>query len=134
MSQNAEILRRAIEHINQTGGPDWDLYDPELVWTMRPDTPAQGIHHGHDGLREGIESLRGVWNQMLMEIVEVIDVGDAVVVVLREHLRANSGVALELTEGWATWFRDGKLVRIEQHRNKEDALNAAGLSKAGLSE
>jgi ketosteroid isomerase-like protein len=127
MSQNAEILRRAIDHVNRTGEPDWDLYDPELVWTMRPDGPAHGIYHGLEGLREGIESLRGVWNQMLMEIVEVIESGDAVVVVLREHLRANSGVELEVTEGWANWIRDGKLVRIEQHRNKEEALKAAGL-------
>ena len=73
MSQeNVEILRRAIEHINQ-----------------------------------GIKSLRGVWNQMLMEIVEVIEGGGAVVVVLRERLRANSGVELEVTEGWATGSATG---------------------------
>jgi ketosteroid isomerase-like protein len=127
MSQNVEILRRAIDHLNETGEPDWDLYDPELVWTTRPDGPARITRHGLEGLREGIESLRGVWSQMRLEIVEVIESGDTVVVVLREYLRANSGVDLEVTEGWANWIRDGRLVRIEQHGSKEEALEAAGL-------
>jgi hypothetical protein len=32
MSQeNVEILRLAIDHLNETGEPDWDLYDPDLI-------------------------------------------------------------------------------------------------------
>ncbi len=130
MSQeNVEIVRRAVNHLNETGEPNWDLYDPELIWTMRPDGPAHITRHGLKGLREGVESLRGVWNQMLLEIVEVIESGDTVVVVLHEHLRANSGVELEVTEGWANWIRNGRLVRIEQYGSKEEALEAAGLSE-----
>jgi ketosteroid isomerase-like protein len=129
MSQNVEILRRAIDHLNETGEPDWDLYDPGLVWTTRPDGPAHITRQGLEGLREGIESLREAWSQMRLEIVEVIGGGDTVVVVLREHLQANSGVQLEVTEGWANWIRDGRIVRIEQYGSKEAALKAAGLSE-----
>jgi hypothetical protein len=32
MSQeNVEVVRRAIRHLNETGEPDWDLYDTDLV-------------------------------------------------------------------------------------------------------
>jgi ketosteroid isomerase-like protein len=130
MSQeNVEIIRRAIDQLNETGDPDWDLYDPELVWTMRPDGPAHITRHGLQGLREGIESLREVWSEIRLEIVEVIESGEIVVVVLSERLRAQSGVELEAVEAWANWFRDGKLVRIEQHGSKQEALEAVGLSE-----
>jgi hypothetical protein len=36
-------------------------------------------------------------------------------------------VELEVDEGWATWLRNGKITRIEQHGTKQEALEAAGL-------
>jgi hypothetical protein len=42
------------------------------------------------------------------------------------RLRGHSGVELETLEGWATWVRDGKITRIEQHADKQEALDAAG--------
>ena len=42
MSQeNVEIVRRALDRFSGTGEPVWDLYDADLVWTTRPDGPAQ---------------------------------------------------------------------------------------------
>jgi ketosteroid isomerase-like protein len=130
MSQeNVEILRRAIGCLNETGEPDWDLYDPDLVWTTRGDGPAHNTYRGIDGLRRGTASLREVWAEFNAEILEVIDAEDAVVSVLRWRLRAQSGIELEVVEGWVTWVRDGRIVRIEQHPGKPEALEAAGLSE-----
>ena len=128
MSQeNEEILRQAISHLNETGEPDWDLYDPDLVWISRGDGPAHNTYRGIDGLRQGTESLREVWADINAEILEVIAVADSVVSVLRWKLRAQSGVELEAVEGWVTWMRDGRISRIEQHPGKREALEAAGL-------
>jgi ketosteroid isomerase-like protein len=130
MSQeNVELLRRAIDHLNETGEPDWDLYDPDLVWTTRADGPAHNTYRGIDGLRRGTESLREVWAHFRAEILEVIDVADTVVSVLRWRLRAQSGVELEVVEGWVTRIREGRISRIEQHAGKREALEAAGLSE-----
>jgi ketosteroid isomerase-like protein len=126
--ENIEIVRQAIGHLNETGEPDWGLYDPELVWTTRGDAPAHMTYHGLDGLRRGIESMRSVWAEFKAEIEEVTAGDDRVVSVLRWQLRAQSGVELEEVEGWASWLRDGKIIRIEQHGSKEEALEAAGLS------
>jgi hypothetical protein len=101
MSQeNVEVLRQAISHLNETGEPDWDLYDPDLVWTTRADGPAHNTYRGIDGLRRGTESLREVWTKFNAEIVEMVDGTDSVVAVLRWRLRAQSGVELEVVEGW----------------------------------
>jgi hypothetical protein len=32
-----------------------------------------------------------------------------------------------VVEGWVTWIRDGRIIRIEQYGSKEEALEAAGL-------
>jgi ketosteroid isomerase-like protein len=129
MSQeNVEVVRRAISHLNQTGEPDWDLYDPDLVWTTRGDAPAHNTYRGIKGLRRGTESLREVWAGFNAEFLELIEAGDAVVAVLRWKLRAQSGVELETVEGWVTWVRDGRISRIEQHPGKQEALEAVGLS------
>ena len=128
MSQeNVEIVRRAIDRLNETGEPDWDLYDADLVWTTRPDGPAHVTYRGLDGLRQGSRSMRQVWAKLHGEILEVVESGDVVVSVLRWDLRAHSGVELTEVEGWVTWIRDGKITRIEQHANKAEALEAAGL-------
>jgi ketosteroid isomerase-like protein len=130
MSQeNVEIVRRAISHLSETGEPDWELYDPDVVWTTRMDGPAHNIYRGIDGLRRGTESLREVWAEINAEILEVIDGGDTIVSVLRWRLRAQSGVELETVEGWVTGMRDGRISRIEQHAGKREALEAAGLSE-----
>jgi ketosteroid isomerase-like protein len=71
--------------------------------------------------------MRQVWAELQGEIVETIEAGDVVVSVIRWDLRSQSGVALDEIEGWVTWIRDGKITRIEQHADKAEALQAAGL-------
>src|SRR5262245_12679701 len=100
--ENVEVVRRALKCLSETGEPDWTLYDPDLVWTLRPDGPAQSTYRGLDGLRRGNESLREVWAELRGEILEIADSGDSVVSVTRWHLRGHSGVELDVVEGWVT--------------------------------
>jgi ketosteroid isomerase-like protein len=127
--ENIAIVRDAIRHLDETGEPDWELYDADLVWTSRPDGPAHVTYRGLEGLRQGLKSMRSVWAEFKPEVVEVTAARERVVSVIRWHLRARSGVELEEVEGWATWLRDGKITRIEQHGSKEEALEAAGISE-----
>jgi ketosteroid isomerase-like protein len=125
--ESVELVRRAVSRLSETGEPDWDLYDRDLVWTTRPDGPARYTYRGLDGLRRGNASMRGVWAELRGEILELVESADAIVAVIRWHLRSHSGVELDVVEGWATWIRDARIVRIEQYGSKEEALEAAGL-------
>jgi ketosteroid isomerase-like protein len=128
MSQeNVEVVRRALDHLSEAGQPDWDLYDADVVWTSRPDGPAHYTRRGLDGLRSGLESLREAWAEFQGEILETVASGDAVVAVIRWHLRGQGGIELEVVEGWANWVHAGKITRIEQYGSKAEALKAAGL-------
>ena len=50
-TENIAIVDRAIRHLNDTGEPDWQLYDPELVWTTRRD----GIEQ-HSSRQEALDA------------------------------------------------------------------------------
>jgi ketosteroid isomerase-like protein len=130
MSQeNVEVVRRAAEHFGETGDVAEECYDVDLEFTTRSDGPGQSVYHGIDGLRRAVQSFREVWATTEFEAQGFIEVGEVVVVPLLFHLRAQSGVELDVEEAWAYWVRNGKISRIEQHPNKVEALEAAGLSE-----
>jgi ketosteroid isomerase-like protein len=127
---NADIIRKAVEHFNRTGEAALQYYAPDVVFAGRPDLGDSLTVHGHDGLQRAFASFRNVWaGGIHLDVSEVIGSGDAHVVVLRVHVRGGkSGVELRFQEGWAVWLHGGKLTRIEQYGTKDEALEAAGLS------
>ena len=128
MSQeNVELVRRAIEYFGETGQVAVECYDPEIEFTTRSDGPGQTTYHGVDGLRRSVEDFREAWASTTFEAEEFIPKNDAVVVPLLFHLRAQSGVELDVEEAWVYWVRNGKIWRMEQHASKQEALEAAGL-------
>jgi hypothetical protein len=58
------------------------------------------------------------------ELVDVIDAGEQVIVVIRPASGA------ELTANLTT-FRDGKVIEMVSYETPEDALTAAGVSSSG---
>src|SRR3954453_17931979 len=126
---NVEVVRRVIEHVNDTGeaGP-LELYDPKVTFTTRGDIGGSDTFTGHAGLVRAVEMFGEAWAQTKARVIDVIEGDDVVVAVVSIELRSHAGVDLEVEEAWAYWLRDGKLVRIEQHGTREQAVDAAGLS------
>ena len=127
--ENVEIVRRAIDYFGETGEIPVECYDPGVEFTTRSDGPGQTTYHGIDGLRQSVESFQEAWASTRFEAQEFIEVEEAVIVSVLFHLRAQSGVELDVEEAWAYWVRDGKITRIEQHGTKPEALQSAGLSE-----
>jgi len=125
--QNLEAIRRLIEHFDRTGvfGPP-ELFDPEVTVKTRGDLSPL-TYTGHQGLEQMLASFQEVWDRIEPNVVELVDGDDVVVAVIRFALRSQSGVELEIEEGWGYWFRDDRIVRVEQHPTPRDALVAAGL-------
>jgi ketosteroid isomerase-like protein len=122
MSQpNVEIARRGFEAVMR-GDLDviGELLDPEVKW-HGGDPSAEGACGNRE---EALAFMRRARSRNpLGELVDVIDAGDRVVVVIRPahgaKLRAN-----------LTTFRDGKVIEMVAYANPEDALTAAGLPTA----
>jgi ketosteroid isomerase-like protein len=126
--ENVETLKRAMEHLNETGEPDFDLHDNDFVWRTRPADELFAQYRGAESLRRGHQALRGRWTGARIECVDVIGTGDVLVMIVRAHLEpSRDDDESEAIEGWACWLSHGKITRLEQYTSKDEALRAAGL-------
>jgi ketosteroid isomerase-like protein len=131
MSQeNVEVVRRALQRFKESGGEiASECYDPDVVFTTRPDGPALNTYRGIDGLRRGLKSVKEAWSTLDPEPGEFVDGAEVVVVPVLWHLRSRAGVEMDVEETWAYWLRDGRIYRVEQHGSMREALRSAGLEE-----
>jgi ketosteroid isomerase-like protein len=128
-AQNVEVVRRSYEAFSR-GDFDAALadYDPAVEWHMAEDEPDAQVHRGHDGIRRMVVAWAAPWTNRFERAVrplEFIDRGDWVVVPLGGRLRGkHSGVEVEMEETQAALVRDGRIVRVEEFRTTEEALEA----------
>jgi ketosteroid isomerase-like protein len=107
--------------------------DPEIVWEIEPTAPgARTIYQGVDGVMKFFDLIHESFEPVRQVPERFIDCGDRVLVFLRSEARART-TGLELNEEWAHLLtaRDGKAVRVQQFRNRDEALEAAGPSEKG---
>jgi hypothetical protein len=83
------------------------------VFVTRGEIAGPLEFHGHDGFRKALAEFAESWAEMRPELIEAEEVG-------------HGGVALDVDEGWAVWFRDGKVARMEQHASREAAEASSG--------
>ena len=91
-----------------------------------PDDP--GPIHGKEAMRTYVEDWLDTFNDFRGVVIELIDAGDDVIVVMRIRGRAKlSGVETDLTFAAIYTIRDGKIARGREYWTREQALEAAGL-------
>ena len=129
MSQeNVDLIRRGHEHFSATGEPIWDDFAETLVLRDHQ-SPDQGEYHGHAGWRQWIEDWSAAWTEWSVEVEEILDAGDAVLVLIHHTARGHSsGLDLDSHDGILYGFRDGKVDRVDYYTGRERALEAAGLA------
>jgi ketosteroid isomerase-like protein len=91
----------------------------------------QGQIHGKDGYRAYVQDWLDTFNDVRLEPVEQIAVGeDKVIAVVRARGRAKlSGVEPELTFAVLYTIRDGKIARGREYWTRDEALEAVELSE-----
>jgi ketosteroid isomerase-like protein len=135
MSQeNVEVVRSASEAWSRGGLEAWlKLFDPAVVWTVRPDLPDAGVYRGHEGLRQLSGRFEEVLADQWYEPQEFIECGDEFVIVpLHWGGRGRmSGVEVAERQGetWVFTVRNGKIREVREYRHMSEALEAAGLSE-----
>jgi uncharacterized protein len=129
MSQeNLEIVQRAIEHYNETGGLPWDLVDPGIEWVIDPAAWVAGTYHGHDGVRTLFSRMAEAFDRFQIEAERFVDAGDAVVVLGRSKVHGGlSGVTTGQQLDQVFRVRAGRITAVRAYLRREDALEAVGL-------
>ncbi len=126
--QNVERVRESFEVINRTRAPDFDFIGPDFEWHTRADLPDPGTYRGPDGAARLMAEWFGAFDDLRVDIEELIDAGDRVVAVMRLHGRVrDSGEEVEMAETHVITIRNGKATSLREYRAKEEALQAEGL-------
>jgi ketosteroid isomerase-like protein len=128
MSQeNVEIVRACLEAA-QHGQVESALayYSEDVVWFNRP--PEVGPYHGREGVVIAIAGFAEHFDNYWFESEQLIDAGDAVVLLWRQGGKGRSSGAPTAEEG-ATVFdlEGGSICRARVYSDRDEALEAVGL-------
>ncbi len=111
------MLRGDIDAVRQ-------FLDPDVTWHGGDPTDAGACHNRDEALAF---MRRAQSRRPLGELVDVIDAGDKVVVIMRSA--ADGGGPADLNANLTT-FRDGKAIEMVHYPDPAQALAAAGVSSA----
>jgi len=124
MSQeNVEVVRE-IYRLWNAGESSRHLIDPDLEYVNPPNAVEAGTRTG----RGALGAVRDVYPDFRVEVEEVIDAGDAdVVVVGVARGTSPSGITIQWRQGYVWTVRDGRAVRFRWFNDPREALGAVGL-------
>jgi ketosteroid isomerase-like protein len=131
MSQrNVEIVRGIYE---RWGRGDFragvELYDPFILFVLRPEFPEAGAYCGLDEIRRYMrEDFLADFEGAAIIGEEFLDAADSVVVRVNQQAtgpRSGAEVRMRYYQAWT--FRGGFVIRIESIKTREEALEAVGL-------
>jgi ketosteroid isomerase-like protein len=127
--QNLEIVKRAFAFgVQGRGDPDEALADfaPDVV----PTSVESGPSEGRDAVRANYERWAGAWAEVEAVAEEIIDAGDRVVVVAYFRGRGReSGVEVDARFYDVYTLSRGKIVRVDEYSDRDEALSAAGIQE-----
>jgi len=125
-----EIVRSIYERWGEGDfGTDFELLDPYVVFVLSSGFPEAGTYLGTQAVREYMRGFLEPWTRLTIEAEEVVPAGDSVLVTVRQRgVGDASGAATELRYFQLWSFRGDKVIRLENFRDRDRALEAAGLS------
>jgi ketosteroid isomerase-like protein len=131
--KNVEIVRRIYE---RWGLGDFragvELYDPHVLLVLRPEFPDAGVYRGLDEIGKYMreEFLTG-FDAAVISGEEFLDAGDSVVVRVNQQATGpGSGAPVGMSYYQVWTFRGKTVIRIESIRDRDDALDAAGVQES----
>jgi ketosteroid isomerase-like protein len=126
---NVEIVRRSFEAFSR-GDFETALaaHHPDVEWCTAADEPDSQVYSGIDGVRRLIATIDEPWENRFGGAVVLGDFvvhGPWVVVPWRARLQGRgSGIEVELLETYAVLLEAGRIVRVDEYRTTEQALDA----------
>jgi ketosteroid isomerase-like protein len=131
MSQeNVEIVKAAINALNRK---DLDAFFKDAAPGFELDMsrslgPWRGVF-GLDQARRSVEEFRETWESARVEPHEFIEAGDLVIVPVTGHLKGRGGIEVVASTTFAWTIRDGAIERVSMYQERQEALEAVGLSE-----
>jgi hypothetical protein len=103
---------------------------PDIEWVEHLDRADRRVHHGHEGVRDSWERWLEQWGEYGFEVEQLVDYGDEVLIVAREHARGRASGAHVSSRIYSIFtVRDGKVARYREFYDEKNALEAVGLTE-----
>jgi ketosteroid isomerase-like protein len=107
-----------------------EYYVERVEVRMPPDYPeGEQLLYGRQGMERLLAMLRDSWTVFRFETERFIDAGDRVAVFIRVVAEGGaSGLPTERRTAHVWTVRDGRLASIQIYRDRDEALEALGLT------
>jgi ketosteroid isomerase-like protein len=106
------------------------LFEQNAVLVIDPEIPEAGVYVGREGVRTYMKRFLSAWDSLTIAAESVTDVGDSVLVKVRQRGTGTGSGAPVNTDYFQLWtFRGGKVIRLESVLDEAEALEAVGLSE-----
>jgi ketosteroid isomerase-like protein len=107
-----------------------EYYDDRVEVRMPSDYPeGEQVLQGRGGMERLLTMLRDSWTEFRFEPERFVDAGQQVMVFIRVAARGgSSGLTAEQETAHVWGVRDGRLSSVQIYRDREQALEALGLS------
>ena len=128
-SDNCDLVRRGYEAWNRGDVEEvLTFLDPEIEWHGYTHVPESGTLEGRDDVRAWLERFLDAWEQLDIEVTELIDAGEQVAALVRfRGSGRGSGVPVEGGTDAHLWtVRDGRIVAVTLYQGTQEALEAIG--------
>jgi ketosteroid isomerase-like protein len=129
MSQeNVELMRQAFEAFE--GGDVTSLagyLHPDVEWKAVEDPVPR---RGFDGVLASLAGWFEVWDEVHIDLEELVDVGEHVIAIVNmrgRHAGSRSEVSERFFQVWTV--REGKINSFYEYKTRREALEAVGLSE-----
>jgi ketosteroid isomerase-like protein len=127
---NVDVFLAGVQAIND-GDVEAALRDAADDLVFLPLRSAvEGGYRGHAGLRNFVADNAQTFEVFRADYGEVRDLGDQILAIGTIHIRGRGGgVETHIPTAGIASFREGKMTRWEDFGDRQQALEAAGLSE-----
>ena len=116
----------------ERGGLDaWaEFWHPDISWRAAEGALDDvGVFHGHDAMRRYYQQWEETFDELSIEVEELIVAGDKVVAAVRGlGQMKGSDAKIDIHYAIVLSFRDGKISKGREYFSHGEALEAVGLS------
>jgi ketosteroid isomerase-like protein len=132
MSQeNVEAATKLVEAFNRADLESFTaFFAPEAEIVPLRAAMENTIFRGPTAAEDFYAATRESWESPRLEIEEIRGAGDVLLVLGAFHARGHaSGAEISVNPAWVMRFQDGAITLIHSFADREEAVEAAGLSE-----
>jgi ketosteroid isomerase-like protein len=125
MAENADVINGAYEAFGRGDIPGIvEVVDPEVRWESTESLPQGGSFSGQEGVVQFFEAVGRAWEDLKIEIEDLLECGDHVVGVgqAKGELRGSGPAGYRFAHVFT--ISEGKIVHFREYADPDEVLRS----------